>query len=122
MRLRPAFLLAFALLLFDATWTRFAADPPPPPNISAIGWVIPLSGEDTNCPVATHDLRGCPSIPPSAFSGYYLVFEKGIGNGWRQDNNWANVLGDLDLNTCAPYRLIRVRRLTKTDLIPLPCA
>jgi hypothetical protein len=39
---------------------------------------------------------------PSLYSSYYLVFEKEIGS--------------------APYRLIRVRRLAKTDLIPLPCA
>jgi hypothetical protein len=71
--------------------------------------------------VATHDLRGCPSIPPTAYSGYYLVKEKGTGNGWQQDTTWANVLGDLDLVTCAPYRLIRVRRLAKTDVIPNPC-
>jgi hypothetical protein len=124
MRLRSVFLLALAVLLFDATWTRFAADPPPP-NMSVIGWIIPISGENTNCPVATHDLRECPSIPPSLYSGYYLVFEKGFDNGWRKDNIdniWANVLGDLDLNTCAPYRLIHVRRLAKTRLIPPPCA
>jgi hypothetical protein len=121
MRLRPVVLLALAVLLFDATWTRFAADPPPPANMSVVGWIIPISGENTNCPVATHDLRECPSIPPNAYYGYYLVIEKGIVNGWRKDNMWANVLGDLDLNTCAPYRLIHVRRLAKTELFPLPC-
>ena len=116
MRLRPVFLLPLVVLLLDATWTRFAADPPPPPNISAIGWIIPVSGANANCPVATHDLRGCPSIPPNPFSGFYLVV-----HGSGKDNMWANVLGDLDLNTCAPYRLIHVRRVAKTDVIPNPC-
>ena len=78
MRLRAILLLAFAVLLLDAARTRFAADPPPPSNISAIGWITPISPENTNCPVATHDLRECPSLSP----GYYLVIEK--TNGWAK--------------------------------------
>jgi hypothetical protein len=29
--------------------------------------------------------------------------------------------GNLDLDTCAPYTLIHVRRVAKADLIPPPC-
>jgi hypothetical protein len=123
MRLRPGFLLGLAVLLLDATWTRFAADPPPPGNFKGIGWISPISGENTNCPVATHDLRGCPSIPPNAGTGYYLVSDKGLLHGRRQDNMWEVVLGDLDLNTCAPYSLIHVQRLEKPPrgVFPPPC-
>ena len=115
MRLRAVFLLTFAVLLLDAARTRFAADPPPPINFSAIGWITPISPEDTNCPAATHDLRSCPSLTPA----YYLVFEK--ANDGPNDQLWANVLGDLDVDTCAPYSLIHVRRVAKTKLIPPPC-
>jgi hypothetical protein len=53
MRLRAVFLLAFAMSLLDAAWTRFAADPPPPITYTDVGWITPISTEDTNCPVAT---------------------------------------------------------------------
>jgi hypothetical protein len=115
MRLRAVFLLAFAMSLLDTAWTRFAADPPPPITYTDVGWITPISTEDTNCPVATHDLRSCPSLTPHA----YLVFEKRKGSPNQQI--WAKVLGDLDLDTCAPYRLIHVRRVAKTDLVPHGC-
>jgi hypothetical protein len=115
MRLRSVFLLAFAVLLLDAAWTRFAADPPPPNTISEVGWITPISPENTNCPVATHDLRSCRSLTPS----HYLVFEKAKGSAKK--HIWANVLGTLDPDTCAPYELIHVRRLAKTDVIPRAC-
>jgi hypothetical protein len=116
MRLRAILLLAFALLLLHAARTRVAADPPPPSIISAIGWITPISPENTSCPVATHDLRECPSLPP----GYYLVIEK--TNGWAKIGGWGTVRGALDLDTCAPYSLIHVRRLAKkTEVFPLPC-
>lgn len=116
MRLRAILLLAFAVLLLHAAQTRFAADPPPPSNISAIGWITPISPENTNCPVATHDLRECPSLSP----GYYLVIEK--TNGWAKIQGWGAVRGALDLDACAPYKLIHVRRLVKkTEVPPPPC-
>ena len=115
MRLRAILLLAFAVLLLHAARTRVAADPPPPSIISAIGWITPTSSENTNCPVATHDLRSCPSLRPSA----YVVFEKAKGSTNRQI--WAKVLGNMDLVTCAPYTLIHVRRAAKTDIVPPPC-
>jgi hypothetical protein len=115
MRLRAALLLAFAVSLLDAAWTRFAADPPPPGSFSAIGWITPVSPEHTNCPVATHDLRSCPSLTPA----YYLEFEK--PKETPNDQIWAKVLGDLDVDTCAPYNLIHIRRVAKTKLTPPPC-
>ena len=125
MRLRAVIMLSLTVLLFDATWTRFAADPPPPGNYSAGGWVLPISGENTKCPVATHDLRGCPSIPPNEFVGYYLLIDEHLlsENGWKQSGMWGSVLGDLDLYSCSPYRLIRVRRLEKPPhgVFPPPC-
>ena len=113
MRLRAAFLLAFTVLLLDAARSRLVADPPPD-NVSVVGWITPIPG-NTNCPVATHDLRSCLSIP----SFTYLVFEK--ANGSIKDHAWGKVGGFLDLNTCAPYTLIHVRRVGKTDIVPPPC-
>jgi hypothetical protein len=116
MRLRAILLLAFAVLLLHAARTRLAADPPPRSNISAIGWITPISPENTNCPVATHDLRDCPSVPP----GHYLVIEK--TTGWAKIRGWITVRGALDLDACAPYKLIRVRRLARqTEVLPPPC-
>ena len=115
MRLRTVFLLTFAVSLLDTAWTRFAADPPPPITYTTFAWITPIAPEDTNCPVATHDLRSCPSLTPSA----YVVFEKAKGSTNRQI--WAKVLGNMDLVTCAPYTLIHVRRAAKTDIVPPPC-
>ncbi len=116
MRLRVILLLGFAALLFHAARARLAADPPPPINISVPGWITPIPWENTNCPVATHDLRSCPSLP----GGHYLVIEK--TNGWGKIRGYGTVHGALDLDTCAPYKLIHVRRLSKkTAVPPLPC-
>ena len=116
MRLRAILLLAFAVLLLHVARTRVAADPPPPSNISAIGWITPISPENTTCPVATHDLRECPSLSP----GYYLVIEK--TNGWAKTSGWGTVRGALDLDAGAPYKLIHVSRLAKkTEVLPHAC-
>jgi hypothetical protein len=116
MRLRAVLLLAFAVLLLHPAGTRFAADPPPPSDISAIGWITPISLEDSNCPIATHDLRECRSLAP----GYYMVIEK--TRGWAKISGWGTVRGTLDLDACAPYKLIHVRRLMKkTEVLPPPC-
>ena len=104
-------ILAVACLLVDATATRVIADHEV--DVIQVGVLF----ADTSCPAATHKLVDCPyyTTAPSA----YLVMEQQKGKPRNLENLWVLVIGVEDAVTCAPTRLIRVRTIERSPLIPL---
>ena len=103
--------LVVACLLVGATVTQPIADPEV--DVVQVGVLF----ADTSCPAATYKLVDCPyySTAPSA----YLVMEQQKGKPKHLENTWVLVTGVEDAVTCAPTRLIRVRSIERSPIIPL---
>ncbi len=110
-KLAVSIMLAVACLLVDATETRLIADPEV--DVVQVGVLF----ADTSCPAATYKLVDCPyySTAPSA----YLAIERQKGKPKNLENTWVLVIGVEDAVTCAPTRLIRVRSIERSPIIPL---